>query len=161
MHPTRINDKKELTKANGLVAVRNQSSSSKDTLSEKALRTPADRQPPRPLYAPKSGCQSRHYVVVCFHRKMEWHFNALGSGHVQSAASSIFIRIRIMGMGSSPRSSMASAQIDPKLQHLSIALKELIPVVLAAVTFGCQWSGKVVQFVVDNFSSGRGSQINL
>ena len=38
----------------------------------------------------------------------------------------------------------------PKLQHLSIAIKELIPVVLAAATFGNQWSGKVVQFVVDN-----------
>ena len=38
----------------------------------------------------------------------------------------------------------------PRLQHLSIAIKELIPVVLAAATFGHQWSGKVVQFVVDN-----------
>ena len=38
----------------------------------------------------------------------------------------------------------------PKFQNLSIAIKELIPVVLAAATFGYQWSGKVVQFVVDN-----------
>ena len=78
---------------------------------------------------------------------MEWHFNALESGRVRSAASSIFILIGIMGMGSSPRSSLASAL---KFQHLSIALKELIPVVLAAVTFSYQWSGKVVQFVVNN-----------
>ena len=38
----------------------------------------------------------------------------------------------------------------PKFQHLSIAIKELIPVVLATATFGYQWSGKVAQFVVDN-----------
>ena len=38
----------------------------------------------------------------------------------------------------------------PRLQHLSIAIKELIPVVLAAATFGHQWAGKVFQFVVDN-----------
>ena len=38
----------------------------------------------------------------------------------------------------------------PKLQLLSIAVKELIPVVLAAAKFGHLWSGKVVQFVVDN-----------
>ena len=41
-------------------------------------------------------------------------------------------------------------QWTPKLQHLSIAIKELIPVVLAAATFGHQWSGKVVEFIVDN-----------
>ena len=34
--------------------------------------------------------------------------------------------------------------------RLSIAIKELIPVVLAAASFGNQWAGKVVQFVVDN-----------
>ena len=52
------------------------------------LRTPGGRQPPRLLCAFKSGCQSKHHVVVCFHRKMEWHFNALGPGHVRSAPSS-------------------------------------------------------------------------
>ena len=41
-------------------------------------------------------------------------------------------------------------EMDPRLQHLSIAIIELIPVVLATATFGHQWSGKVVQFVVDN-----------
>ena len=41
-------------------------------------------------------------------------------------------------------------QWTPRLQLLSIAVKELIPVVLAAATFGHQWSGKVVEFVVDN-----------
>ena len=38
----------------------------------------------------------------------------------------------------------------PGLCHLSIAIKELIPVVLAAATFGKSWSGKSIQFVVDN-----------
>ena len=39
---------------------------------------------------------------------------------------------------------------NPHLCQLSIAAKELIPVVLAAALFGHQWAGKVVQFVVDN-----------
>ena len=33
---------------------------------------------------------------------------------------------------------------------LSIAVKELIPVVIAAVLYGRQWQGQVVQFCVDN-----------
>lgn len=37
-----------------------------------------------------------------------------------------------------------------RLQPLSIAVKELCPVVLAAAIFGQRWAGKVVQFVVDN-----------
>lgn len=41
-------------------------------------------------------------------------------------------------------------QWPPKLEDLSIAVKELIPVVLAAVIFGSQWTGKVSQFKVDN-----------
>ena len=36
------------------------------------------------------------------------------------------------------------------LKDLSIAVKELIPVMLAAAIFGPQWSGKVVQFKIDN-----------
>ena len=49
--------------------------------------------------------------------------------------------------------------LDPKWFHLewssrlhplSIAVKEMCPVVLAAATFGQEWKGKVVQFVVDN-----------
>ena len=39
---------------------------------------------------------------------------------------------------------------SPRLSHFSIAVKEMIPVVLAAAVFGPNWSGKVVQFVVDN-----------
>ena len=39
---------------------------------------------------------------------------------------------------------------NSRLQHLSIAVKELIPVVLAAATFGHRWSGKLVKFMVDN-----------
>ena len=41
--------------------------------------------------------------------------------------------------------------MDPKAPtFVSIAVKELIPVVLAAATFGNHWSGKVVEFIVDN-----------
>ena len=36
------------------------------------------------------------------------------------------------------------------LQDLSITVKGLIPVVLAATIFGPQWSGKVVQLKIDN-----------
>ena len=36
------------------------------------------------------------------------------------------------------------------LYHLSISMKEPIPVVLAAVLFNNQWASEVVQFVVDN-----------
>ena len=39
---------------------------------------------------------------------------------------------------------------NPCLYHLSITVKELISVVLAAALFGHQWVGRVVQFVVDN-----------
>ena len=39
---------------------------------------------------------------------------------------------------------------SPRLLQLPIAVKELIPVVLAAATFGHRWSGKVVKFVMDN-----------
>ena len=39
---------------------------------------------------------------------------------------------------------------SPRLYHLNIAVKELIPVVLVAATFGTSWSGKMIQFVVDN-----------
>ena len=41
-------------------------------------------------------------------------------------------------------------QWPSRLQDLSITVKELIPVVLAAAIFGPQWSGKVVQFKIDN-----------
>ena len=88
---------------------------------------------------------------------------------MRSAASSIFRCIRIMGMcgvqlqvysDTSGLWGCAAVQDHlwlqlkwtPKLQHLSIAIKELIPVALAVATFGYQWSGKVVQFVVDNLA---------
>ena len=38
----------------------------------------------------------------------------------------------------------------PRLQHKSIQVKELFPVVAAAGIFGKQWVGKIVQFRVDN-----------
>ena len=38
----------------------------------------------------------------------------------------------------------------PRLHPRSIAVKEMCPVVMAVATFGQQWVGKVVQFVVDN-----------
>ena len=43
-------------------------------------------------------------------------------------------------------------QWSPHLKDLSIAVKELIPVVLAAAMFGPQWSRKVIQFEVDNIA---------
>ena len=39
---------------------------------------------------------------------------------------------------------------SPRLLQLPIAVKQLIPVVLAAATFGHRWSGKVVKFAMDN-----------
>ena len=35
---------------------------------------------------------------------------------------------------------------------LNIATKELIPVVIAAVLFGSQWQGQLIQFTVDNMA---------
>ena len=35
---------------------------------------------------------------------------------------------------------------------LNIATKELIPVVIAAVLFGSQWQGQIIQFTVDNMA---------
>ena len=60
------------------------------------------------------------------------------------------LRIRFMGLRGCSGSSMAAASMVPRLSQLSIAVKELIPVVLAAATFGRIWPGKIVQFVVDN-----------
>ena len=37
-----------------------------------------------------------------------------------------------------------------RLKELSVAVKELIPVVLAVAMFGPHWSGKVIQFKIDN-----------
>ena len=39
-----------------------------------------------------------------------------------------------------------------RLQPLSVAVKEMVPVVLVAAKFGHQWAGKVVQFVIDNMA---------
>ena len=38
----------------------------------------------------------------------------------------------------------------PRLSSLSIAVKEMLPVIIAAACFGCEWSWKVIEFVVDN-----------
>ena len=43
-------------------------------------------------------------------------------------------------------------QWSDRLIPLPIAVKEMFPVVLAAATFGHQWAGKVIQFVVDNMA---------
>ena len=43
-------------------------------------------------------------------------------------------------------------QWSDRLIPLSIAVKEMFPVVLATATFGHQWAGKVIQFVVDNMA---------
>ena len=150
MHPTQINDKKEPTKANGCVAVRNQSSPSRKTLSEKAICTLGGGKPPRPLCAFKSGYQSRHYVVVCFHRKMECISMLWDLGMCQVQLQVYSDASGSWGCAAVQDHHWLQLKWTPKFQHLSIAIKELIPVVLAAATFGYQWSGKVVQFVVDN-----------
>ena len=38
----------------------------------------------------------------------------------------------------------------PRLSSLSITVKEMFPFIIAAACFGHQWSGKVIEFVVDN-----------
>ena len=38
------------------------------------------------------------------------------------------------------------------MQIFPIAVKELFPVVIAAAIYGNQWSGKLVQFKVDNIA---------
>ena len=38
------------------------------------------------------------------------------------------------------------------LQSLNIAIKELIPVMVAAASFGNQWQGQFIQFTVDNMA---------
>ena len=43
-------------------------------------------------------------------------------------------------------------QWDDRLQTLSITVKELIPIVVAAAVFGRQWKGKIVLFQVDNLA---------
>ena len=48
------------------------------------------------------------------------------------------------------RPKVVSAAVEFSFRYLSIAVKELIPVVLAAALFGPCWAGKVVQFAVDN-----------
>ena len=41
---------------------------------------------------------------------------------------------------------------DDRVQPLSIAVKEFIPIVIVAAVFGCQWNGKIVMFQVDDFA---------
>ena len=41
-------------------------------------------------------------------------------------------------------------QWDEKLQSLLIAVKELIPIMIAAAVFGHYWRGKIIKFQVDN-----------
>ena len=43
-------------------------------------------------------------------------------------------------------------QWPDRFREWSIAVKELFPVVVAAALYGPQWSGKIVQFVVDNLA---------
>ena len=43
-------------------------------------------------------------------------------------------------------------QWDEKMQPLSIAVKELIPIVIAAAVFGGHWRGKIIMFQVDNLA---------
>ena len=43
-------------------------------------------------------------------------------------------------------------QWSDRLNPISIAVKEVFPVVLVAALFGHLWAGKVIQFLVDNMA---------
>ena len=55
-----------------------------------------------------------------------------------------------MGLWSLLGAHWLQLQWPSHLEDLSLVVKELIPVVLAAAIFGHQWSGKVIQFKIDN-----------
>ena len=57
-----------------------------------------------------------------------------------------------MGMRGFPGSYVAPATVVWQTEPISIAVKEMFPVVLVAATFGNLWAGKVIQFVADNMA---------
>ena len=54
------------------------------------------------------------------------------------------------GCGAVCGDSWFQQEWDSRLQPLSIAIKEMIPIVCAAAICGHNWSGKIIQFNVDN-----------
>ena len=54
------------------------------------------------------------------------------------------------GCGASYRSSWFQLEWDDRSRHFSIAIKELIPIIIAAVIWGEEWSGGRVQACCDN-----------
>jgi len=69
---------------------------------------------------------------------------------VENRYPSIFRRLRKLGLCYFPRTVLASARTDPSIVLLVNCRKRIDPVALAAATFGPQWAGNVVEFVVDN-----------
>ena len=58
--------------------------------------------------------------------------------------------IGLVGLWSYCGSPVVATEMASPLRHQSIAVKELVPVVLAAASFGRAWSGKHIEFRVDN-----------
>ena len=54
------------------------------------------------------------------------------------------------GLGAIWKGEWLQYQWETSWQHLSIAAKELVPIVMAAALWGHKWQGMVVQFVSDN-----------
>ena len=54
------------------------------------------------------------------------------------------------GCGAIWKGEWLQYQWETTWQHLSIAAKELVPIVMAAALWGHKWQGMVVQFVSDN-----------
>ena len=62
------------------------------------------------------------------------------------------------GCGAMVESSWLQHEWLPGASTMSIAHKELISIVMAALVWGHQWSGKVVQFRSDNEAGGGTKQ---
>ena len=56
----------------------------------------------------------------------------------------------VWGHGAHSQSKWFQLRWTARLAPLSIAVKELIPVVISAATLGCNWGGQAVEFIVDN-----------
>ena len=91
--------------------------------------------------------------IVWWHLFIE-HWNGISllwNSRKQSPDTTVFTDASgSWGCGICWGSHWLQLQWPSHLQDLSITVKELIPVVLAAAIFGPQWSGKVVQFKIDN-----------
>ena len=90
-------------------------------------------------------CSSgRRSVVASIYRALEWHFSPMEFQETVPDITVFTDTSGSWGCGVCWGSHWLQLQWCSRLQDLSITVKELIPVVLAAVIFGPQWSGKVV-----------------